>query len=138
MALSQKKYKAAYAEWLPLAENGDAQAQYSIGWMYSKGLGVEKSVAKALDWYVKSANQGFVDAQYSAGRIYLYSLQQYEDAFTYFKLAAENDENKAQFYLGLMYYRGDGISKDLKKSAHWFLQSAKKGNKDAQFYTRST
>ncbi|ASG02748.1 MULTISPECIES: tetratricopeptide repeat protein [Gammaproteobacteria] len=134
IALSQKKYKAAYAEWLPLAENGDAQAQYSIGWMYSKGLGVEKSVAKALDWYVKSANQGFVDAQYSAGRIYLYSLQQYEDAFTYFKLAAENDENKAQFYLGLMYYRGDGISKDLKKSAHWFLQSAKKGNKDAQFY----
>ncbi|MEZ8055954.1 MULTISPECIES: hypothetical protein [Vibrio] len=26
IALSQKKYKAAYAEWLPLAENGDAQA----------------------------------------------------------------------------------------------------------------
>ncbi|MGU3814514.1 tetratricopeptide repeat protein [Vibrio diabolicus] len=134
IALSQKKYETAYQEWLTLAEKGDAQAQYSIGWMYSKGLGVEKSIKKALDWYVKSANQGFIDAQYSAGRAYLYYLQQYGEAFKYFKLAAENDENKSQFYLGLMYYRGDGTNKDLKKSAYWFLQSAEKGNKDAQFY----
>lgn len=134
IAFKQKKYKTAYVEWLPLAEKGDAQSQYSIGFMHNEGLGVEKNVQKALDWYVKSANQGFVDAQYSAGRIYLFSLQQYEDAFKYFKLAAENNEHRAQFFLGMMYYRGDGISKDLKKSAHWYLQSAQRGNINAQFF----
>jgi uncharacterized protein len=35
-----KDYETAYKLWLPLAEQGDAKAQYNLGVMYGKGQGV--------------------------------------------------------------------------------------------------
>ena len=40
------------------AEQGNAQAQYQLGWMYEKGEGIEKNIDKALEWYRKAATQG--------------------------------------------------------------------------------
>ena len=33
-------YAAALQEWRPLAEQGDAYAQYNLGWIYDSGRGV--------------------------------------------------------------------------------------------------
>lgn len=44
-------------------------AQYSLGWMYRNGLGVEKNYAVALTWFGKAANQGNVDAQNILSRL---------------------------------------------------------------------
>ena len=45
-AAKRGNYKTAYKLWLPLAEQGDAYAQYSLGIMYSKGQGVQQNFHK--------------------------------------------------------------------------------------------
>ena len=45
------------------AEQGDAEAQSNLGFMYVKGQGVPKDEAKAVHWYEKAAEQGHAKAQ---------------------------------------------------------------------------
>jgi hypothetical protein len=63
-------YKAAFEEWLPLAELGDAEAQYNLGVMYDQGASVDRDLGKAASWYRKAAEQGFLDAQTNLGMMY--------------------------------------------------------------------
>lgn len=51
-------FKTAMAEWLPLAEGGDATAQNSVGALYDHGLGVDESDSEAAHWYSLAADQG--------------------------------------------------------------------------------
>ena len=44
------------------AEQGNAHAQYNLGWMFQNGLGVSKNRAEAITWYRKAAEQGNEDA----------------------------------------------------------------------------
>lgn len=52
-------HAGAYAEWQPLAEAGDARAQYSLGVMHQKGLGRPKDAAGAAAWFERAAKQGY-------------------------------------------------------------------------------
>ena len=44
------------------AEQGDPEAQFNLGSMCEKGLGVERNLELAIDWYRKSAEQNFEEA----------------------------------------------------------------------------
>ena len=44
------------------AEQGDQKAQYYLGEMYQDGKGVKKNGNKALEWWEKSARQGYSPA----------------------------------------------------------------------------
>ena len=48
------------------AEQGDADAQYKLGFMYNKGEGVPQDYKKAFYWCTKAAEQGLVNAQCSS------------------------------------------------------------------------
>ena len=56
-------YATALREWMPLAEQGDAAAQYNLGWMYANGLGVPQDDQAAVKWYRLAAEQGEAYAQ---------------------------------------------------------------------------
>jgi hypothetical protein len=60
-------HAVALMELAPLAEQGDARAQYNLGIMYTRGVGVPKSDQTALKWYIKAAEQGDALAQYDLG-----------------------------------------------------------------------
>lgn len=45
------------------AEQGDAEAQFTLGQMYAKGQVVKRDYAQARQWYQKAAEQGHADAQ---------------------------------------------------------------------------
>ena len=45
------------------AEQGDADAQSSLGYMYRKGQGVTQDDAEAVNWTRKAADQGNAEAQ---------------------------------------------------------------------------
>ena len=64
-------YSAAYEEWLPLAELGDAEAQFNLGVMYDEGAGFARDLSTAAEWYQKAAEQGFIDAQTNLGLMYM-------------------------------------------------------------------
>ena len=51
-------YVTALREWTPLAEQGDASAQYNLGVMYGNGQGVPQDYKAALEWYTLAAEQG--------------------------------------------------------------------------------
>lgn len=52
------------------AEQGDINAQYRLGYMYSVGQGVPKDDAEAVRWYRSAAEQGHARAQYNLGAAY--------------------------------------------------------------------
>ena len=51
-------FKAALAEWVPLAEQGDAEAQYSLGIMHDVGEGVLIDYKRAYMWFNLSSYNG--------------------------------------------------------------------------------
>ena len=47
------------------------RAQYNVGWMNAYGIGTLQDYEEAINWYRKSADQGFVHAQFNLGNMYL-------------------------------------------------------------------
>ena len=51
-------YATALRRLSPLAEQGDARAQFDVGFMHAYGWGVPRNPAEAIAWYRKAADQG--------------------------------------------------------------------------------
>jgi TPR repeat protein len=84
-------YRTALREWLPLAEQGDAEAAYQIGILYYRGEGVLQDDAEAAKWFEKAAEAGDPDAQYNLGLMYANArgvAQDFVRAHVWFTLAA--------------------------------------------------
>lgn len=69
-ALKRGDFATALREFQPLAEAGDAKAQYLLGFMYANGFGLPNDEREALKWYRLAAEQGEVKSQYSLGVMY--------------------------------------------------------------------
>jgi TPR repeat protein len=63
-------YVRAFATLMPIAESGEAEAQCLIANMYQGGYGVEKNTKLSIQWYEKSANQGYGVASNNLGEIF--------------------------------------------------------------------
>ena len=57
-ALKRRDYATALRFIRPLAEQGDASAQYNLGVLYDNGLGVPQDKVRAYMWFTLSAAQG--------------------------------------------------------------------------------
>lgn len=68
-AYNRGNFAVALREWRSLADQGDARAQFRLGYMYDKGSGVPQDHAEAMRWYRKAAEQGHAKAQYNLGVI---------------------------------------------------------------------
>lgn len=51
-----------------------------------------------------------------------------------FKEAAEQGNRRAQYQLGLLYARGDGVNQDFVKAHQWLHKSAMQGHPKAQYF----
>ena len=125
-AYAQGEYKTVFNEYEPLAEQGDALAQYILGVMYSNGKGVLKDDKEAVKWYLKAAEQGNAKAQFNLGLMYDNSegvLKDYKEAVKWYLKAAEQGQADAQLNLGLMYAKGQGVLKDLSKAKYWIKKA---------------
>ena len=115
------------------AEQGDRVAQYRLGWAYENGLGdLEYDPEKALDWYEKSAKQGYYKAYSQIG--YLFDdcgplATDYVKARVYYEHALKIEPNDplANHFLGWLYTEGDGVKQDVAKGIE-FLKKAAQGN----------
>lgn len=63
LAAESGDFKSAVQQWGPLAEQGHAIAQFNLALMYHSGLGVDLNEAKAVEWYKRSAKNGYYKAQ---------------------------------------------------------------------------
>ena len=69
-ALQRGDYAVAHKEFLRLAKEGHASAQYNLGFLYDYGEGVQQDLSEAAKWYRKAAEQGLAQAQFSLGIMY--------------------------------------------------------------------
>ena len=69
-AFAKKQYASAAKLFKPLAEKGNALAQYQIALMHRMGLGLTKDQKEAKKWSRLAAKQGNADAQLMLGSLY--------------------------------------------------------------------
>ena len=133
-AYDKGDYKTALREWLPLAEQGDSDAQYNMGVMYDFGKGVPQDYKEAVKWYRLSAEQGDATAQYNVGLMYKNGQgvpQDYKTAVKWYRLSAEQGEANAQNNLGFMYGEGHGVPQDYLRAHMWYNLGASNGSEKA-------
>ncbi|MES2601244.1 MAG: tetratricopeptide repeat protein [Pseudomonadota bacterium] len=101
-AFARKEYAAAAKLFRPLAEKGNAVAQYRIALMHKMGLGVSKDRKQAQKWSRLAAKQGNTDAQVLLGSLYYKGegkeTDDIEKAYMWYDIAATqgNDEAKKE------------------------------------------
>jgi TPR repeat protein len=114
LGTSQDTVKAL--EWFHRSadKNGSA-AELQLAIAYERGLGVRPDHGQASAWLAKSLAQHYPPAEAYAG--YLAYTGQGEPrnlkrALVLFHTAAYRDDAVGDFYLGKMYFEGDGVTKD--------------------------
>jgi TPR repeat protein len=123
-------YATAYSNFLPLAEQGHANAQSNLGNMYIDGLGVPQDNAEAVRWYRLAADQADAHAQTGLGIMYSDGLgvpQDNAEAVRRFRLAADQGYALAQGWLGSMYENGLGVPQHYLLAHMWYNISSANG-----------
>ena len=95
----QGNYEKSFNLWLPLATNGDTQAENYIAIHYYLGLGRSRDLKIAKEWFEKAAQAGHPDAQYNLGVMYENGesdKKDYVTAYKWFYLAKENGNTHAK------------------------------------------
>ena len=133
---SEGNYQEAIHWFEKATAQGDADAQFMLGFMYNNGEGVTKDHQKALYWYKKSADQGYALAQYNLGWMYDREkgiARDYPKAVYWYEKATTQGYAAAQYNLAVMYYNGEGITKDYKKAVYWYKKAANQGLAPVQY-----
>ena len=66
--------------------------------------------------------------------VFAYSRGEYEQAYnTMRSLAETSDHGLAQYYIAMMYLRGQGVEQSYDEAAGWFRKAAEQGIKQAQY-----
>ncbi len=123
-------YATALKEWRPLAEQGDARAQFKLAGMYFSGRGVPQNNKEAIRWYRLAAELGHPKAQSSMGFLYANGKivpQDYKEALRWYRLAAEQGVATAQGDMGVIYQYGRGVPQDNVQAHMWYNLAAARG-----------
>ena len=91
-ALKSGDFRLAAGLFYPLAEKGDARAQYNLGLLYASGLGVRHDYQAAVKWHRMAAKQGHAGAQGELAQMYAKGqgvLQDYVRAHMWFSTTVE-------------------------------------------------
>ena len=118
------------------AEQGDADAQNSLGYYYERGEGVAKDLGKAIEWYRKSADNGNELAQCNLGLCYECGKGVTKDlvkAAEWYQKAAEQGSAVAQNRLGECYFYGRGEPENKSAAVKWYEKAAEQGIANAQY-----
>lgn len=125
-AWQQGDYARAIAEWRPLAETGDADAQFNMGQAAKLGRGVPADMNAAIDWYRKAAVQGHTRAEDNLGLL-MFQQGDRAGAMPYLQRAAARGEPRAQYVVGTALFNGDLLSKDWVRAYAFMTRAATSG-----------
>lgn len=136
----------AYYNIREAADGGDPLGCYLMGTLYEKGIGVTADRTAAMSWYQKltTAKNGmdtvpfYQQYPYQASYTALALLESqesnpdYEKAFKTMKKAAGSGYAPAQYYLGIFYEKGQGVSKSYSNAKKYYELAAKQKYAAAQ------
>ena len=104
---------------LHVDESSDKKDENIAYKLYEEGTAVMPSQEEIDNWV-----KNIISSEYNTGR--------YKSAFEHFSEYAKMGNATAQYYLGIMYENGRGVSEDYAKAVEWYRKSAEQGNVDAQ------
>lgn len=119
-------YAAAVKEWRPLADRGDADAQFNMAQAYRFGRGALPDMRIAQSWYEKAAQQGHEEAQVNLGLI-LYQNGDRTASLPWIKKASDRGDPRAQYVLGTALFNGDLAGKDWPRAYALMTRAAASG-----------
>jgi TPR repeat protein len=134
-AFDRMDYVEAIRWYRPAADQGNAEAETYIGYLYEKGFGVTKDYAEALRWYRKAADQGRASAQRNIGNFYEQGLgvpRDYSEAMRWYRQAADQGNAGAQTNTGYLYEHGLGVTQNYLEALRWYRMAADHGQATAQ------
>ena len=110
------------------AEDGDARSQVILGLVLEMGSADQKpQPAEALTWFLKAAAQSVAWAEMWAADFYFSGSQgvpkDMYKALEMYKSAAGHGDTRAAFFVGQMYFFGDGVSTNQPEAASWFRRA---------------
>ena len=121
-AFETKFFSRAMQLLSPLAQIGNAEAQYRVAVMYQNGLGMAVNEKEAYRWMRAAAEQNHGLAQHGLGFMLMEgecTTQDSEAAISWFRRAAEQGLAGSQATLGMMYREGRGVPQDEAEARHW-------------------
>ena len=102
LAFKKGDYETAHRLLLPMAEQGDKDAQNYLGIQYYLGLGVDRDYKKAQEWFSRAAKTGHPDAQSNYGDMFNYGHGVPKDnykAFIWYFAASQQGHEKAKIQM---------------------------------------
>jgi TPR repeat protein len=113
------------------AELGDRDAQSHLGFMYSKGVYIEKDSAEAVKWWKRAAAQGNVQTAFNIGVTYEHGNgvpRNDVEAEKWYRISAKGGYPEAQNNLGGFYLNGrGGLRQNVAKAREWYQKAADQG-----------
>lgn len=94
---------------------------------------VQRRMAVAALWLLAVCVPTAALALGDAKALAAYEAKSYREAMRLYRPLAEKGDVEAQYYLGRMYEKGEGVSKDEEQLAKWYRRSAEGGYAKAQY-----
>lgn len=118
----------ALADLQKRAGGGDARSQALLGLIHEMGAAGQKpQPVEALNWFLKAAAQGVAWAEVWAADFYYSGSpgvpRDMYKALELYKSAATRGDPRAAFFVGQMYFFGDGVSTNQREAASWFRRA---------------
>ncbi|KAI7897267.1 uncharacterized protein EV154DRAFT_597651 [Mucor mucedo] len=136
-------FEEAYSNFMCAAQRNHAMSQYYIGHLYECGLGLKINRQLALNWYIKSGDNGCSDAQIAAALLYYHGAKgidiNYKETVHWLTRGIEYSRNECAYYpymIGMLYEQGkggpNGVEQNYDLALHWYTQAASLGCAEAQ------
>jgi TPR repeat protein len=116
------------------SKDGNAYAQFRLGYCYNYGEGVSKNIPTAMKYYFMSAENGFNLAQAHLGCLYYNGIDIPRDlrkAIIYLNMS---NCPYSQYILGCCYYHGHGVLLYKPRAIELWYESANAGLAESQYY----
>ena len=117
------------------ASSGDAVSLFCMGEIYFQVI--PTNIPRAVEHFRKSAEAGFPLAQATLGSLCLKGMEipgyDIRKGIDLLSNAARSRSLSARFNLGMAYYNGDGVPKNLSQASRWFRLAVKQNFSEAQY-----
>ncbi|MDT8309073.1 MAG: tetratricopeptide repeat protein [Bacteroidales bacterium] len=128
-------YKDAIKYYQRAGKRGEAMAWHRMAFMHAYGYGVPKDNKAVVEYLIKSADNGYVIAQYDISLAYLNGVfdveRDYSKAYQYLKPAAEQGHRNAMELLAMLAYHPKSVKENiptgLKEARKWFDKAGDAG-----------
>jgi TPR repeat protein len=115
------------------ADEGNPGARNNLAWMHEKGLGMPVDYLAARELYLAALDGGNFEAKGNLERFFAAGLgaPSGAGAESWYRGGAEAGVASAQYRLGHMYARGEGVPRDERAGLEWLLKAADQGHPEA-------